>query len=390
MVTRVFNGRYVRIWTDYVEESAVEQISNLASLPFLYHHLAIMPDVHAGNGMPIGGVLPCQGVVIPHAVGADIGCGMCAVKSSYLVDNITREQLETIVARIRELVPVGADHHAQPQSEEYLPQGFDISNLEVVSGAADKILYWIGTLGGGNHFIELQRDEQGYLWVMIHSGSRQLGHCVGSHYNEVAQRLNRQWYSSVPEKLNLAFLPEGTAEFDAYWAEMEYCVEFALANRRLIMERIIGAIRQTLPQIEFEPMINIAHNYAAYEEHFGHQVIVHRKGATRAAEGVLGIIPGSQGTASYIVEGLGNPESFCSCSHGAGRVLSRNAARKELDLNEEIERLNRQGIIHSITTQEDLDEAAGAYKDIDTVMANQADLVRVVARLLPVAVIKGH
>jgi tRNA-splicing ligase RtcB len=224
---------------------------------------------------------------------------------------------------------------------------------------------------------------------MIHSGSRNLGKQVGDHYNRLAAMLNERWHSSVPADLRLAFLPLRTQEHADYWAEMRYCVEFALCNRRLMMERIQEVLSDALPGIGFEPMINIAHNYAAWENHFGKNVIVHRKGATLAREGVTGIIPGSQGTASYIVEGLGNPDSFCICSHGAGRLMSRTAAVNTLSLEDEVKRLEDKGIVHAIRSRRDLEEAAGAYKDIDQVIAFEADLVRVKTKLLPIAVIKG-
>lgn len=384
------NNRPVKIWTNDVEETAMEQIANLASLPFLFHHLAIMPDVHAGMGMPIGGVLATVDTVIPNAVGVDIGCGMCAVKTSWRVEDIDKEILRnTIMNGIHKAVPVGFSHHDKPQDEKFMPTGYDISTLNIVSQEYESALTQIGTLGGGNHFIELQRDEEGYLWIMIHSGSRNLGKKVCDFYDKKAIALNELWHSEVKSNLRLAFLPKGTPEFDAYWAEMNYCVDFALCNRRLMMERIEQVLADALPGIEFEPMINIAHNYAAWEHHFGKDVIVHRKGATMVRKGVTGIIPGSQGTASYIVDGLGNPESFCSCSHGSGRVMSRNKAKENLDLETEIKRLDDQGIIHGITTVEDLDEAAGAYKDIETVINNELDLVSIKTRLLPVAVVKG-
>lgn len=386
----MINNRPVKIWTDEVEESAMTQIENLTRLPFLYHHLAIMPDVHAGMGMPIGGVLACVDAVIPNAVGVDIGCGMCAVKTSWHVSDISSEVLRKHIMRgIRKRIPLGMDHHKQAQSADYLPQGHDIDKTNVVKTRQIAILKEVGTLGGGNHFIELQKDGDDHLWVMIHSGSRNLGKLVGDHYNKLAMALNERWHSVVTPDMRLAFLPLRSQEFNDYWAEMLYCVDFALCNRRLMMERIQEVLTDALPGIEFEPMINIAHNYAAWEEHYGKAVIVHRKGATLAFEGVTGIIPGSQGTASYIVEGLGNPESFCSCSHGAGRVLSRTAAIRQLDLAAEVARLDALGIVHAIRNQNDMQEASGAYKDIDSVIANQADLVRVVTRLLPVAVIKG-
>ena len=390
MEVKIINNRPVKIWTGEVEDSAMEQIANLTKLPFLFHHLAIMPDVHTGMGMPIGGVLATVDAVIPNAVGVDIGCGMCAVKTSWKVENITSDVLRKKIMRgIRKAIPLGKEHHKKAQDEKFMPQGHDIDSMQVVRSQYISATKQVGTLGGGNHFIELQRDEEGYLWVMIHSGSRNLGKKVGDYYNRLATTLNERWHSVVSPELHLAFLPLKTNEFNNYWAEMQYCVDFALCNRRLMMERIKEILADALPGIEFEPMINIAHNYAAWEHHFSKNVIVHRKGATLAREGVVGIIPGSQGTASYIVEGLGNPDSFCSCSHGAGRVMSRTKAVQSLSLEDEIKRLDDQGIVHAIRTVHDLEEAAGAYKDIETVINNELDLVRIVTRLLPIAVIKG-
>ena len=390
MEVKMINNRPVKIWTSFVEESAMRQIENLTTLPFLFHHLAIMPDVHAGMGMPIGGVLACKDVVIPNAVGVDIGCGMCAVKTNWKVSEIPVEVMRKVIMKgIRGRIPLGMDHHKDAQDEKYLPEGHDIDKLEVVKSRQHFIRHEVGTLGGGNHFIELQKDEEGTLWIMIHSGSRNLGKQVGDFYNKIAASLNERWYSNVSPDIHLPFLAKGSKEFEMYWKEMRYCVDFALCNRKLMMERIEEVLAEALKDIEFEPMINIAHNYAAVEHHFGHNVIVHRKGATLAREGVVGIIPGSQGTASYIVEGLGNPESFCSCSHGAGRVLSRSMAIKTLNLQQEVAQLEAKGIVHAIRSQEDMQEASGAYKDIEEVIANEADLVKVKTRLLPVAVIKG-
>ena len=390
MEGKISNNRPVKIWTNDVEESAMRQIENLTTLPFLHHHLAIMPDVHAGMGMPIGGVLACDGAVIPNAVGVDIGCGMCAVKTNWKMEDLPAHVIrKEIMKGIRARIPLGMDHHKEAQDAKYLPQGHDIDKMEIVKRRQTSILHEVGTLGGGNHFIELQKDEEGNLWIMIHSGSRNLGKQVGDYYNKIAVSLNEKWHSVVSPEIRLPFLPHGTREFGAYWNEMKYCIDFALCNRRLMMERIQEVIADSLKGIEFEPMINIAHNYAAFEHHFGKDVIVHRKGATLAREGVIGIIPGSQGTASYIVEGLGNPDSFCSCSHGAGRVLSRKAAIKTLDMDAEVRNLEAKGIIHAIRCQDDMQEASGAYKDIDTVIANESYLVKVKTNLLPIAVIKG-
>lgn len=390
MEVKIINDRPVKIWTDNVEESAMRQIENLTTLPFLFHHLAIMPDVHAGMGMPIGGVLACNDAVIPNAVGVDIGCGMCAVKTSWKLENITPEVLRKKIMRgIRKRIPLGMDHHKEPQDEAYLPTGHDIDKTVIVKQRHISITKEVGTLGGGNHFIELQKDEEGTLWIMIHSGSRNLGARVGEHYNKIARDLNEKWHSVVKPELRLSFLPRGTKEFEMYWNEMRFCIDFAFCNRRLMMQRIEEVIADALPGIEFEPMINIAHNYAAFEHHYGEDVIVHRKGATLAREGIVGIIPGSPGTASYIVEDLGNPESFCSCSHGAGRVMSRTAAIKTLDMAAEVAQLEAKGIVHAIRCQDDMQEASGAYKDIETVIKNELDLVKIKTRLLPIAVIKG-
>lgn len=390
MQVKIINNREVKIWTDYVEESAMRQIENLTTLPFLFHHLAIMPDVHSGMGMPIGGVLACDGVIVPNAVGADIGCGMCAVKTNWKVAEIPTEILrDKIMADIHARIPLGMNHHEQAQDKAFLPQDYDLDQLKVVKLQLENIRHQVGTLGGGNHFIELQRDEEDTLWVMIHSGSRNLGKKVGEYYNEVAATLNEKWYSTVKPEIQMPFLARESKEFGMYWKEMNYCVDFALCNRRLMMQRIQEVLAEALPGIAFEPMINIAHNYAAFERHFGKDVIVHRKGATLARKGIIGIIPGSQGTASYIVEGLGNPESFCSCSHGAGRKLSRKEAIRNLDMEAELTRLNAKGILHAIQCQDDMQEATGAYKDIEEVIANELDLIKVKTRLLPIAVVKG-
>ena len=239
MNIKIINKCPVKIWTDLVEDSAMKQIENLTTLPFLYHHLAIMPDVHTGMGMPIGGVLACVDAVIPNAVGVDIGCGMCAVKTSIKANEIPIDVLRKKIMRgIRKLIPLGMEHHKEPQDEKYMPQGYDIEKLYVVKHQYTSATYQIGTLGGGNHFIELQKDDEGYLWIMLHSGSRNLGKQVGDYYNKIAKTLNERWLSIVNADIKLAFLPLKTDEFNQYWAEMRYCVDFALCNRKLMMERI--------------------------------------------------------------------------------------------------------------------------------------------------------
>ena len=379
----------IKLWLDNPEEGALKQAINLANLPFAFSHICLMPDTHQGYGMPIGGVLATKNVIIPNAVGVDIGCGMCAMKTNIEVDGLSREQLTQIMTGIRELVPLGFEHHKERQDESLMPQGFQIDEMVIVKRQYLAALKQLGTLGGGNHFVELQRSDDGFLWIMVHSGSRNFGLQVAEYYNKKAKKLNQIYYSSVEAKVDLAFLPFETDEAHIYYKEMQYCTEFALANRKLMMERIQQVISSELRAVAYEPMINIAHNYAAWEKHFDEKVIVHRKGATSAKLGELGIIPGSQGTKSYIVEGLGNPESFMSCSHGAGRVMSRKAAIRDLDLDEEKRKLDDLGIIHSIRSKSDLEEASSAYKDISQVMALQSDLVKIKTELTPLAVIKG-
>ena len=386
----LLNDTPVKVWAKYVDPHAWKEIDNLSRLPFIYHHLAFMPDVHGGMGMPIGGVLASKKVVVPNAVGVDIGCGMCAVKTNLKADEISRDVIrKEIMSGIRARIPLGMDHHKDLQDEAFMPQGHDIDKLHVVSRQYVSARRQVGTLGGGNHFIELQKDDDGFLWIMLHSGSRNLGKQVGDYYNKLAKELNAMYHTAVDPSWQMHFLPLSSKEFTAYWKEMSYCVDFALCNRQLMMGRIKEIIADAIPEVEFEPMINIAHNYAAWEHHYGEDVIVHRKGAVRARAGEVGIIPGSQGTSSYIVEGLGCPESFMSSSHGAGRLMSRTEAIKTLSLQKEIEILDSKGIIHGIRSQNHLDEAASAYKDIDEVMANQQDLVKIITRLSPIAVVKG-
>lgn len=388
-------SRPIKMWLDEIEDGALEQAKNLANLPFVYKHVAIMPDSHQGYGMPIGGVIATENVIIPNAVGVDIGCGMCAVKTS--LTDIDKDTLKEIMGEIRKVVPVGFKKHKKAQDESLIPARF-ITHLNfdgnVVNQEWKNALKSVGTLGGGNHFIEIQKGSDGHIWIMIHSGSRNLGKQVADYYNKLAIELNGKWHSQVPKKWQLAFLPVDSEEGQAYIKEMEYCVEFALANRRLMMARITNifssvAFSSLNCGVDFDPMINIAHNYASLEHHFGKNVWVHRKGATLAREGTVGIIPGSQGTKSYIVKGKGNKESFESCSHGAGRLLSRSAAEKTLSLECEKKKLDDLNIIHSIRNKRDLDEAPGAYKPIDQVMQNQTDLVDILVELTPLAVIKG-
>ncbi|CAK8724888.1 hypothetical protein GMJAKD_15050 [Candidatus Electrothrix aarhusensis] len=385
--------KFSYLWLNDLEDGALEQAKHLANLPFAFRHIALMPDAHQGYGMPIGGVLATEGVVIPNAVGVDIGCGMCAVKTS--VQEIERDALKKIMGDVRKRIPVGFNHHKKAQDESLMPDGYAdcLDGLKIVQGEYRSTLKQVGTLGGGNHFLEIQQGSDGFVWLMIHSGSRNLGYKVAHHYNKLAIELNRKWHTSVPEKWQLAFLPLDSQEGRDYLQEMQYCVDFALANRQLMMQRMqeifAEVVGEIAGEVQFAEIINIAHNYAAMEHHFKTDVMIHRKGATKAAVGQLGIIPGSQGTASYIVQGRGEPESFMSCSHGAGRRMGRKQAQKELDLAAEKERLDAIGVIHGIRNTKDLDEAPGAYKDISVVMANQQDLVDILVELRPLAVIKG-
>ena len=381
----------IMLWLHEVEDGAMTQMDHLAQLPFVFHHVAGMPDMHQGYGMPIGGVMATKGYVVPNAVGMDIGCGMCAVRTNLFNGSLDKKLLKKIMGDIRKLIPVGFKHNKRPQGR--MPTWGDVDFAStIISKEWDSATKQLGTLGGGNHFIEIQRGSDGYIWIMIHSGSRNLGAKVATHYNKVAVEKNEKWKSVVPKNWQLAYLPldEGIAQM--YLAEMNYCCDFALANRKVMMDKVYEALTNHVISIEpyeDDDFINIHHNFAAMENHFGQNVLVHRKGATKAYMGELGIIPGSQGTASYIVEGKGNEKSFKSCSHGAGRIMSRSKAKEALDLKDEIKKLDDKGIVHGIRNVSDLDEASGAYKDIDVVMHNQQDLVNIRVELKPMAVVKG-
>jgi tRNA-splicing ligase RtcB len=382
-------------WCDDIEDSAMKQVDNLARLPFAAKHIALMPDAHMGYGMPIGGVMGLKNIVSPNCVGVDIGCGVATVKTN--IQEMSNDGLKSIFSEIRKLVPLGFKHHKEEQDRELMPPLDHLASKigdctnSIVFPQYDSARKQIGTLGGGNHFIEFQKDQDGYIWVMIHSGSRNIGHKVATHYNKLAVELNEKWFSQVPKEWQLAFFPLDSDEGQAYMSEMNYCVEFAYANRKLMMDIIMKITENKYSDMQFNPntMINIAHNYAAIENHFGQNLVIHRKGATKAYKDQLGIIPGSQGTASYIVKGLGNEDSFKSCSHGAGRTMGRKEAQRKLDLIAEKKKLDDQGIVHAIRNKDDLDEASGAYKDIDMVMDQQKDLVEIVAKLQPIGVIKG-
>jgi tRNA-splicing ligase RtcB len=409
----------VKSWCEDVDEQAMKQARNLANHPVIFKHVALMPDCHVGYGMPIGGVIACDDAVIPNAVGVDIGCGMAAVETDYSTVSMQQDKtlIRDILEGIREQVPLGEGHaHQTPRQwagfDEYLDQ-LGIRSLDDEAENNGKLPGWftrekwelakrnLGTLGGGNHFIELQQSESGKLWIMLHSGSRNLGHAIASYYHKLAMELNRKWRSAIPDK-DLSFLPLDSEEGQLYIRDMNFAMAYALENRKRMMACSKSAVADNIDGFQFLREVNIHHNYAALENHFGQNRWVHRKGATSAREGQIGIIPGSMGTASYIVEGLGNPESFQSCSHGAGRVLGRMQASRQLTL-EECEK-SMEGVVYDrwkkVKTRGkkqkkqnqgllDFGEAPLAYKDIDSVIQAELDLIRPLVKLKPLGVLKG-
>jgi tRNA-splicing ligase RtcB len=370
----------IKLWLEEIEETALKQAKNLANLPHAYSWVAVMPDAHPGYGMPIGGVLATEGIIVPNAVGVDIGCGLRAVKTS--LTQIDQATLKAIMSEIGKTVPVGFRHHREPQEWIGFREAPDLKIIQQELGSARRQL---GTLGGGNHFIEILKGNDGFIWLMLHSGSRNFGLKTAAFYHQKAKELSYRWAKDLPDR-DLAFLPLESRPGQEYFTAMNYCLRFAKANRELMMKRLEDIVIRLTQAVMLE-RIDIHHNYAALEKHFDQQVLIHRKGATLASQGLTGIIPGSMGTASFIVEGLGNPESFTSCSHGAGRQMGRNEARRVLSLAQEQQKMA--GIIHCLQTVRDLDEAPGAYKDIAEVMQQQKDLVKIKVRLFPLAVIKG-
>ncbi len=375
----------IKLWVDDIDQGTLQQARNLANFPFAFKHISIMPDTHQGYGMPIGGILASKGVIIPNAVGVDIGCGMSAVKMS--CTDIEQEKIKKILGKIRTVIPVGFSHHESSQDNRLMPgiEGY----MPVVEREYKSALKQLGTLGGGNHFIEIQKGRDGHVWLMVHSGSRNIGKQVADYYNKLAINLMNKYKIIVPKEWQLAYLFYDSDEGKMYFREMNFCITFAYKSRLLMINNIMNIFKEEFKNIEFQNVINIAHNFASVEIHYNEEVIVHRKGATQAFAGQIGIIPGSQGSKSFIIKGKGNQESFMSCSHGAGRKLGRKQAIRELDFEYEKNKLDKMGIIHSIRGVKDLDEAAGAYKDIDEVMKNQEDLVEILVELTPMAVIKG-
>jgi tRNA-splicing ligase RtcB len=386
----------IKMWLepDSLDDKAKTQVSNLANLPFAFHHVALMPDAHGGYGMPIGGILAVRDVIIPNAVGVDIGCGMTAVKLPLKSKDLDKSALKYILNMIRNAIPVGYKKHKHGDDAlmpEFPKYGPTTDHMPIVLREFNNASKSLGTLGGGNHFIEVQEDViDGDIYIMLHSGSRNLGKQVADHYNKIAIEENEKYNVKIPPEWEMAFFDTDSVIGQDYGREMKYCIAFAKKSRSVMLRKIIEIFYSMLDLKEdHEHPIDCCHNFAQYEHHFGEDVIVHRKGATLARNGTTAIIPGSQGSASFIVTGKGNKDSFESCSHGAGRAMGRNQAKRELNLEMEIDHLDKLGVIHSVRSVKDLDEATGAYKSIETVMDNQKDLVGIKVRLKALAVIKG-
>lgn len=398
----------VRVWLESeekMEESCLMQAVHLAKLPFVYRWVSLMPDTHTGKGMPIGGVIATKDVIIPNAVGSDIGCGMIFVPMNVRLEEIqgivtgNGSLIQLLVGDILRNIPVGVNRYKTKQQSEVLDAAkeqmeFYERNRELLPLLEDGY-YQMGTLGGGNHFIELQVDEQGFLGLMIHSGSRHMGKAICDYFHKKARELNERWYSQVPDEYRLAFLPVDTEEGKQYIAWMNLALAYAYENRARMMEHTMGLVAKHVEKyagvkVTYGEVINCHHNYAAIEHHYGENVWVHRKGATRARAGEIAVIPGAMGSYSYVVEGLGNPESFCSSSHGAGRAYSRKGAMEAFSTEQVILDLREQRVVLGKQKKNDVaEECRFAYKDIDMVMEQQKDLVRPVKKLRTVGVVKG-
>lgn len=402
-VMRVPNGKPVKAWTRGVpvEDEARQQLANISRMPFIHHHVAIMPDVHWGRGATVGSVIPTVGAVIPAAVGVDLGCGMIAAKTSLRASDLP-DQLAGLRSRIEAAVPHGRTNNGGPGDRGAwgrTPEGPAAAwaalgpRFTQVTDKHPKIAggnngNHLGTLGTGNHFIELCLDGAGGVWIMLHSGSRGLGNKIGSYFIEKAKADMRRWFINLPD-VDLAYIPEGSALFADYVEAVGLAQDFAAQNRALMMAAVVRALRESgaLPPFTADVQaINCHHNYIAKERHFGEDCWVTRKGAVRAGAGELGIIPGSMGARSYIVRGKGNPDSFCSCSHGAGRAMSRGEAKRRFTVEDHVKATAG---VECRKDAEVIDETPMAYKDIDAVMAAQADLVEVVAVLKQVLCVKG-
>jgi tRNA-splicing ligase RtcB len=387
-----------------VEDAALLQLANVAKLPFIHRWVAVMPDVHVGAGATVGSVIPTKGAIIPAAVGVDLGCGMMAVRTSLKAEQLP-DGLGHVRAAIEAAVPHGRSSHASRRDRDRGAWGTPpaavgqawtrelAKRFDVITDKHPKIrqsnnLEHLGTLGTGNHFIELCLDEEDRVWVMLHSGSRGVGNRIGSYFIALAKEEMKRWFVNLPDQ-NLAYLPEGTERFDDYCEAVGWAQDFARINRELMMAAVLRAlegVRDLPPFTAGLSAVDCHHNYVARERHYGDDVWVTRKGAVRAGAGELGIIPGSMGTRSYIVRGKGHPESFCSCSHGAGRKMSRTEAKRRFSVADHVEATAG---IECRKDESMIDETPGAYKSIDAVMAAQADLVEVVHALRQVVCVKG-
>lgn len=399
------HGAPVKIWTNDVEESALEQLHNLATLPFIHKHVAVMPDVHWGMGSTVGSVIPTIKAIVPAAVGVDIGCGMMACQLAIGASDLP-DSLAGIRARLEAYIPHGRSDNGgrndvgawdrTPQAVDeawyklYTDDRFLTTRQKHPKLFAGRDLQGprqLGTLGTGNHFVEVCLDKLDRVWVMLHSGSRGTGNRIGTYFIEKAKEEMARWHIKLPDP-NLAYLPDNTELFEDYWRALSWAQDYAAENRRLMMEQALAALsselgRSIVPQAV---AVNCHHNYVAIENHYGQNVYVTRKGAVRAREGDLGIIPGSMGARSFIVRGKGNPESFCSCSHGAGRKMSRGAAKKQFTT---ADLAVQTAGVECRKDADVIDEIPAAYKSIDEVMANQSDLVEIVAELKQVLCVKG-
>lgn len=399
-ILQVAGGKPVKLWTDGVpvEDDARRQLLNTARMPFIFKHLAVMPDVHLGKGSTIGSVIPTVGAIIPAAVGVDIGCGMMAARTSLHARDLP-DHLHGLRSAIERAVPHGKTFGKHDQGAwADVPAQADKAWGRLAGrfkGITDKYprlaktnnRQHLGTLGGGNHFIEVCLDEADRVWFMLHSGSRGVGNAIGNLFIELAQADMRQHLANLPDK-DLAYFEEGSRHFADYVEAVEWAQDYARQNRELMMLAVVGAARKVLGK-PFEASleaVNCHHNYVQREQHFGREVLVTRKGAVSAQKGQLGIIPGSMGARSFIVRGLGNEESFCSCSHGAGRVMSRTKAKSRFTVEDQ-----RRATAHveCRKDKEVIDEIPMAYKDIDAVMRAQQELVEVVHTLRQVVCVKG-
>lgn len=397
----------VKVWTTDIEESALKQLHNLSTLPFIHKHVAVMPDVHWGMGSTVGSVIPTIRAIVPAAVGVDIGCGMVAqklaIRPNQLPDNLhaVRSALEAAIPHGRTDNGGSNDRGAWsdvPHSvgEEWVRLSSDI-RLSSVIESQPKLLNrqdqgprQLGTLGTGNHFVELCVDKEDGVWLMLHSGSRGIGNRIGTYFIEQAKKGMEIWHIKLPDP-DLAFLPEASPLFGPYWKALSWAQDYAMTNRTLMMKAAVSAVSEALGFSELSEAatvhaVNCHHNYVAIENHYGQNVYVTRKGAVRAREGDMGIIPGSMGARSFIVRGKGNTESFSSCSHGAGRRMSRGAAKKQFTV---ADLAAQTAGVECRKDADVIDEIPGAYKDIQQVMDNQSDLVEIVAELKQVICVKG-